>query len=486
MLQTTSAQLIESIKRNDGGGYEVVRVGAGLEITTPDAPSYNVPKGQVLLITQIVAQPTADIFGALVSYTTSPTGAITQGFEIRDKANTKQSEASFWSFRRNAVARAPNTPGAVDSRTSYPANIAKWSPKYPIVVPSEWDIHMVDVGVATKADFNSGASAYGILVDEDSARTLGFDVNTSSTDSERRYGVETFTASGSIAARAGKSIRILDVNVRMQPEGDEDGTGAIALIQAAGTRTLHKFCNQNHSEEWEASFSPADCWYLGENSALTVTFTGTNVGSITISYEYVDKDEVPAGVFWGSVAATKPGSGASPIGATSNQRRANTEITLFYPAAYNLDTSAATSAYTATSPTTGNQHMLYGYLMSAQKDTTDAAEQTLFTLTTGTTGGVIQCDNIAVNTVQTDYQLAPVLHCAAQNQAVNCCVDDLMVPCKPDDGSIWASALGFGDSNALGLLSVPVVADHNLDEFQISVWGRTVAARYTEPTNQEV
>jgi len=486
MLQTTSAQLIESIKRNDGGSYEVVRVGAGLETSTPDAPSYNVPKGQVLLITQIVAQPTADIFGGTVAYTTSPTGAITQGFQIRDKANTVQSTAAFWSFRRNPVARAPNTPGVLDSRTSYPANIAKWAPKYPIVVPSEWDIQLLDTGVGSETDLNCGAAAYGILVDEDSARTLGFDVNTSATDSERRYGVETFTASGSIAARSGKSIRILDVNVRMQPEGDEDGTGAIALVQAAGTRTLHKFCNQNHSEEWAASFCPADCWYLGENSALTVTFTGTNVGSITISYEYVDKDEVPAGVFWGSVAATKPGSGASPAGAFNLQRRANTEITLFYPASYNLDTSAATSAYTATSPTTGNQHMLYGYLMSAQKDTTAAAEQTLFTLTTGTTGGAIQNDTNVVNLVQTEYQLGPVLHCAAQNQAVNCCVDDLMVPCKPDDGSIWAASIGYGDSAPGGLLSVPAVADHNLDEFQISVWGRTVAARYTEPTNQEV
>lgn len=484
MLQTTSAQLLDSIKRNDGGGYEVVRVGAGLETITPSVPTYSVPRGQVLLITQIVTQPEANIFGGLVSFTTSPTGVLNQGFEIRDKANTVQSTASFWSFRRNPAARAPDTPAAVDGRVSAPANIAKWAPKYPLVVPSEWDIHLLD-GIDGKADFNSGAAAYGILVDEDSARTLGFDVNTSATDSERRYGVETFTGSGSIAARSGKSIRILDVNVRMQPEGDENGTGAIALIQAAGSRTLHKFANQNHSEEWEAAFSPADCWYLGENSALTVTFTGTNVGSITISYEYVDKDEVPAGVFWGSVAATKPGVDASPVGLTNAQRRANSEITLFYPAIYNLDTSAAASAYTATSPTTGNQHMLYGYLLTAQKDSTAAAEQTLFTLTTGTTGGTVKCGSAFVGTTQDEYQLAPVIHCASQRQAVNCCVDNLMVPCKPDDGSIWACALGFGPSTALGLLSTPAVADHNLDEFQFSVWGRTVAKRYTEPTNQE-
>lgn len=492
MLHTTSAQLLDSIKRNDGGGFEVVRVGAGVDqtfasATTASAPAFNVPRGQVLLLTQFVTQPTSMIAGALHAFDPSPTGVIKQGFDIRDAANTTQSEASFWSFRRTPTQFVPGTPTAVDQRTAPPANIAVWTPKFPVAIPGGWDITPQNLGVGTPGqggitDLGKSAAAYGILVDENSARTMGFQVNESATDADRRYGVSTFTSSGSIAARAGQSIRILDVNIRLQPE--TAGAAAIELLQAVGTRTLHKFSNQTPAEEIEHSFSPADSWYLGVNSALTVTFTGTNVGSIVISYEYVDSNDVPGGVFWGSVAATKPGSGASPVGLGSFQRRANTSITLFYPAAYNLNPAAATSAYTKTSPGTGDQHLLYGYALTAQKDTTAAIDQTLFTLTTGTTGGSVEASTLL--NVQTEYQLAPVLQAAAHDQSISCVVDNLAIPCKPDDGSIWVTALGFGDGQAAQLLTVPNTTDHNLDEFQGSVWGRTVASRYTDAANQEV
>lgn len=422
----------------------------------------SVPKGQVFLVTNIVIQGDPSNAGITGAFNPSPSGLIASGFTIENAAGTVETEVSFWSFRR-AQGVFDSSP-VTNWRNAPPANILNWRPRYPLVIPSGWSLNTG----ATVGQFGNGWAAYGILVDENSARTLGYDVNNSTTDSNRRYGItsQSATTSGFIPARTGKHIRIMDVVIRLQPQV---AGSTVKLTLAEGTgRVLYEVTNNNPSELLDLRFTPE--WILGQSEELDLTFSVANSGSITVTYEYLDNDDVPGDYFWSRVYPTYP----SPGVAGGAQKRISTAFTLFYPK----------NGSTRTAAKKGDQHWINGYAVSIQKDTTAVPEQAALAISSGTSSGGIAFG--ALGLTQSAYQISPTITASGHDQTVAVVVDEIDIPC-PEQAAIYVDTVGLDDgSGAASALSTPDTADLDVDEWSVTVWGRTTSKRYLNPTNRGV
>jgi hypothetical protein len=58
--------------------------------------------------------------------------------------------------------------------------------------------------------------------------------------------------------------------------------------------------------------------------------------------------------------------------------------------------------------------------------------------------------------------------------------------CKKDDGTIWIDAMALNvASGALSAVSAtPTAADADVDEWSVTMWGRTIPNRTTNPSNR--
>ena len=488
MLHTTSEQLLQQLRRSNGSaGVTPMRLGASRDqqITGGEAALYTVPRGQVFLMTQFVQQVGGVAAGVSSAYDPSPAASY-GGFNLLDVSGSTQSTGGFASFIRRLSVFDNGTDPTPSWLNSPPGNnVVAWKPKYPLAVFGGWTVQS---STTIGGNFHNASTVYGVLVDEDTARSMGFQVSGYSPDDTRRTFVTSATADATIAARAGQSIRILDVHVRLQPDTDRVTSGQtqyIELKQATDVRTLHKFINNNQSDMLEMQFSPADCWFLGENKALEIDFQGSDVGSITIMYEYVDANEVPGDVFWGSVSPTKPSPGLS-TGAAPNPV-VSTAVSLYFPGRYNLSPTPATAEYAHATPAQGEQYVLYGYGVSSQTligsgsgGAIPTPDQTLFTLSSGSTGGTI-------GSTQANYQLGPVFGALSHDHNVSAVVDDLYVPCAPSNGQIFVDTIGYGPATGgFSAVATPGNTNNGIDDWQVSVWGRANVDMVSTPTNQGV
>lgn len=459
-------QVLSRLSRiNDVG--DATAVGVVLEQQTGAGnAAITVPAGQVFLIDTVVVQADTAPAGIAAAFAASP-GLGTYGIRIDDAAGSAQSNIEFLAFRRWQQTFVPeNSP---NWRNAPPGNVVVWQPKYPIPVPQGWSIKNLVGG-----EWANQIAVYGKFLSMEGARTAGYDVNTSSTDANRRYGVTSFSPptaeTTQIAGRTGKSLRILDVYVRMQPETG-GATNKITLRQT-DDRVIFSWTNNNPSDLLELKFSPDIFLKSGVGLESVATIAGT--GSIVIVYEFVDDNEVPGDHWWGYVEPDLPTPTVSKVGTFSNAPVIGTRLVCYYPG---LDS-------TKTSPTKGCQHIVRGYTFSIQKDTTAVPDQTICCLSSGTAQGTIKFTAIGV-TSQSNVQISPVFTSTAHDQCVFGAVDNVNIPCKKDDGSIWVDTMAVGvASGVLSAATTPTTTDVDMDEWSWTVWGRTIPGKFSDPSNR--
>jgi hypothetical protein len=433
----------------------------------PSHRTFAVPEGQVFLIDTVVVQADPTPAGIDAGFDASP--ALTSyGITLNDASGTSQSSIQFLCFRRWQQTFVPeNSP---NWRNAPPGNAVVWKPKYPIPVPSTWSINC---GVG--GEWANQVAVYGRMISTDGARTAGYNVNNSSTDADRSYGIITFTPIAGqtthIPARAGKSIRILDVNVRMQPETG-GATNKITLSQTDG-RTIFSWTNNNPSDLLDVSFSPDI--FLAENVGLRSIGTIAATASVIISYEYVDIGEVPGNHWWGYVEPDLPTPTVTKIGLFSNAPSISTVLTCFYPR----------RATTKTSSTQGFQHLIKGYTFNIQKDTATAPDQTACCISTGSAGGTLAFGTIG--TTQANVQISPTFTSAAHDQCVYGAVDSVVIPCAKDNGAIYVDSLAVGAATGfVSAIGTPTSTIANIDEWSFTIWGSTIPTKFTNPSNRGV
>lgn len=458
-------QVLSRLSRiNDVG--DATAVGVVLEQQTGAGnAAITVPAGQVFLIDTVVVQADTTPAGLNAAFAASP-GLGTYGLTLNDAAGTAQSNIEFLAFRRWQQTFVPeNSP---NWRNAPPGNVIVWQPKYPIPVPQGWSVQNLVGG-----EWGNQVAVYGKTVSMEGARTAGYDVNTSTTDANRRYGVTSFSPPTAetthITGRTGKSLRILDVYVRMQPE--VGGTTNKITLRQTDDRVIFSWTNNNPSDLLELKFSPDI--FLKSGVGLETVATVAGASSVVIVYEFVDDNEVPSDHWWGYVEPDLPTPSVALVG--SNQSRAiSTVLTCYYPG---LDS-------TKTSPTKGCQHIVRGYTFSIQKDTTVSPDQTICCLSNGSAGGSIKFTINGI-TSQSNAQISPTFTSAAHDQCVFGAVDNINIPCKKDNGSIWVDSMALGQATGVGTAAnTPQATDVDIDEWSWTVWGRTIPNKFSDPSNR--
>ena len=473
MQKTTSQQLIDSLGYEGGRVGKPLVLGAAIDQTNQSvAPTagdlLTVPDGSILAITHLVLQiDQSSHIGVRVS---SPTADESfNGVSLKDPGGVIRGSMVFRGFSRYRSIFTGATP---DFRASQPGRVITWRPKYPIIVPSGWT---VDLPLATVAWGHSSA-VYGSMMSEAAARQLGYAVEpTGSPTTDRRAGIAStsgaLSATDVVAARTGKSIRVLDVHIMSQPE--VAAASSLTLQQTDGTK-IYKIVNDNPSEFVEQTLSPG--WFLKAGQALQVISDVVDVTSINVIYEYVDEDDVPGDSWFSVVEPEFPTPGTSTIGTLSSLTATSTEATLYYAK------PDAAGVHTRTSPNKGFQHMLNGYSFFCQKNATaqaatDDTEATRFAISTGSTGGSV---GFALATIsQTNLQLSPVFSASGHDQCTWGCVEGVNIPGDKDDGSLWVDAIGFN-----GLTTTPTEATNDLSAWAVNMWGRTASASFSPRTNR--
>lgn len=447
-------------------------VGVVLDQTNGADQILVVPKGQVFLITHIAVQ--AHDLQAGFSQSTPQAQAIASpdlsvyGITMMDTAGSQQQEISFLIFRRaQSVFEVQDSP---NWRNAAPGNMVTWRPKYPIPVPSGWTVKNTLGG-----EFGNSAAVYGYLIGESAAATAGYHVSNSATDANRIHNVNaaapTTSAADIAPARTGYCIRILDIHIRLQPRTG-GATNKLTLQQSDGS-VVFSWTNNNPSDMLERAISPEI--FLKSGVSLQLVGTIASTASVNVSYEYVPEDQVPGDAWWAYVepslatpTVTKTGFVALNL---SNVPYLSTEVTCYYPG----------RDVTKTSPTKGFQHILRGVEFSIQKTTTAVPDQTLVTLSTGSAAGLVAFPN-----VQTNVQLLPTISATNHDQCVYGGISDVNIPCTRDNGSLWIDTITVAAaSQGLSVgLSTPTTTDADIDEWSFTLWGKTIPARFTSPSNR--
>tara|TARA_R110002126_G_scaffold291760_1_gene457038 strand:- start:28122 stop:29561 length:1440 start_codon:yes stop_codon:yes gene_type:complete len=477
MLKTTSQQLIDSLGYEGGRVGQPVVLGTAIDQAQGAKVLFSVPLGSVLLITHVISQIDSQAY--LLGHTGSPGfDELLSQISLVDPDGTGRGGFTFRGFARNQdlFTQGGGTP---DFRASQPGEIVSWRPKYMIPVPSGWSVQQL----LNVIPWGNTSAVHGVLVTESAAEKMGYSTTaTASPTTERRFGIGSSSGSvaGSdlVAARTGKSIHILDVNIRVQPESATSNT--LTLRQADGT-VIYRVINDNPAEGVDQSFSPG--WYLKAGQALEIISDIEATNAVNVVYEFVEEDDVPGDVFFASVNPNvpTPNGGYFGTGGGLNNKilKANTEVTLYYAK------PDASGSHTRTSPNKGFQHMLRGYALSIQKEgteqaATDDTPQTRVCLSTGSAAGSV---NMAAaqdpDLLQTNYQITPVFSASGHDTCTHGVVDGINIPCKKDDGSIWVDAIGLET-----VLGSPTNGTGGVRDWTINLWGRTVSAQFTDRTNE--
>lgn len=471
MLKTTARQIRDKSIAGDLGQPIVCSAAIVQDYSASLRTMFEVPRGQVLLITSVQTQATGNKRGVSTTPTNSP-GATFYGIQITDEDGAAQGTFGFMGFIRNASVFDAGTPTA---QSAEPGNVEVWHPKYAIPVPGGSSVDLQ----STIGDFGNHGAIHGVLVDEGAALSMGYNVNPVLTKSRHGIAVTRGDSNGGsgevvLAGRPGKHIRILDIHARVQPITNTINT--VTLRQTTGGQTFFGISNSNVVDSLEQKFSP-DELFLGEGEGISIFSTVDNQCSIVIHYEFVDPEDVPANVFWGYLSPTKPGTGAT---AGTLGRHAEQAFTLYYPK----------TGSTKTSPGKGHQHMVRGVTINVQKDAGDYqsgvqnTEQTLFAISHGASASSLGLT--AAGLTQANVQITPTLFAGLPYQNVSFVDDGLNVACKPDDGQIWFQSAGFGNNGqALGFVFQAVAtASCDIVAWHSTIWGRTISSTFRNLPNR--
>lgn len=492
MLKATSQQITDSIWGGvEDVGAQPVVIGASLngEIQAGGTAVLNsVPPGQVFLATHFSMQALG-LYGISGTqgkdFMASPSLAAL-GFDIESSTGTTESEVKALRFTRNQTAFQQ---GATPTwRSAVPSNYTLWKPKYPIAIPAGWEIN--NTANTLFGEWVNFSAVYGVLVSEESARTMGYAVSNSAVDADRVTGVVsslgTASATTILAGRTGKSIRILDVHIRMQP--DQEASNVLQLSQTTDNRVWCEVANSTPGEMIDQSFSP-DIW-LKAGEGIQIQTTVADTASVVISYEFVDADEVPGDAWWACVNPTIPTPGATAGGFQNAYREASTQIELYYP----RRDADGDSTFTKTTAGTGFQHIVRGYVASAQKTASgstsaDDVDQQVFAIAGGPGSFSFGHASIVVNLLVDgfNYQVSQVFGIGYQRQNLLSVVDDINVPVA-DDGAMYVEAYGFAPDVSAAFTPAgsvtPTATDGDIDNWSVSMWGRTVPTKFPYVLNR--
>lgn len=474
MLKTTAQQIYEKCVAGDLGQPIVCSAAIDQGSSAQVRTMFRVPRGQVLLITSVHTQATTNKHGISTTPTNSP-GSGFYAIQLTDEAGVAQWVFGFQAFIRNASVFNASTPNA---ESAEPGNVEVWHPGYAIPVPGGFTIDLQ----ATIGDFGNHGAVHGVLVDEGAAKSMGYNVNPVATKS--RHGIAVSRGDGTggsgeslVAGRPGKHIRILDLHVRVQPATNTINT--VELRQSSGGEVFYGISNANVVDSREQVITPAD-FFLGEGEGIDVLSTVDDQCSVTVQYEYVDPEDVPANAFWGYLEPTRPTPNATALPVLTDARRAEQVVTLYYP-----KTGAA-----GTTPGKGHQHLVRGVALSVQKaagayeNNVQVVEQTLFSLSHGAAASSLALSAIGLS--QANVQIIPTLFAGLHSQNVGLVDDRMNVACKPDDGALWWQSIGLGnDGTATAAATSPVAAaDADILAWHVTVWGRTIASTFRNLPNR--
>lgn len=467
MLRKTTQMLIDSLGYERGFVGAPMAIGANLEQTQGSNRLLAVPAGQVFLITHFVGQ--VDVSAYITTFEGSPqVSSLYSGVSVASVPS-----GNPWVVRFRGMARWNNlfrTGGTPNWMNSPPSNPISWQLKYPIAVPGPWTIN----GSGSGQGWGNGMSVHGFFVDAAAARTMGFQVdNTAGVTSDNRvFGVASDNGSGStlITGRAGKSIRILDIDIRFQPETN---TASVLTLQQGDGRRIFRIPNSNPAEMVHVQCSPDIFLKAGEDLEIDAPDFSC---SVNVSYEFVDASEVPDDHWWSCVDPTKPTPTTTGTGFLDIYKKVSTELTLYYPG----------SDTTGTSPGKGFQHFLRGYVLGAEKTSvaqtvdSDLTEQTRMAITSGPAAGAIAFSTAVIT--GDGYHVTPVWSLSAHDQVLNVCAQGLNIPGNPDDGSFWFNTLQTGPSAA----TTPSDTEADIAAWGLTMWGRRVPNKTIAQSNRGV
>lgn len=444
------------------------------------------PAGQVAIITKVVGT-------AYPNKETSPgfgdANELYSGMIVYDENGDLTAEGAEWLgyWRNDLLFEGAQTPSW---RSAVPCAPVVWEPEQPLIIPP---MHTLRANMS--GNMAGGCFAcYGYIVDQDSARHLGFDTNTQDftydTNKKNRSGFRGVgLTTGSpyinlITAQTGYTIQVIDINVRIQSTVHAPTKrtvlfqGTTIIDQTTASNVIMKFTANNPSDPLEWTFSPGI--YLDANQGLWYSraaddlLSENGVGStINVTYRYVKNSDVPKDHFWSFMAPTLAGSTAATAGTSSLYATASTVATVRYPGiAGDPVLAAASVASTATAPGVGKQFVVEGYCISAQKDLTVLADQSFMAITTGTASGNIGIASSGLTT--TNKLISPIIALSSHDQSFALAVDGINIPCIKDTGRIQVDMTTVSASGS----ATPAASDADLDELAVLVWGRTSQARF--------
>lgn len=455
---------------------QLVLNGKAQMIATPTISTASTPTvvatqaGEVAIITKIVCT-------GYPNKETSPgfndDDEETNGLFLYDENSDLTLEGlSFLRFRRNDLLfEGAQTPSW---RSAVPCKPIVWEPEQPLVIPPKHTLRS-----SMNSNMAGGCFAcYGYVVDQDTARSLGFSTNTQDLSYSNKLNRQGFRGAiiasvdvskaywELIPAITGYAIQIIDVHVRMQPIAHAPTNIIYAYYGAAGNfldqNYIMQFVNNNPGDMAEWSFSPgiylpADkSFFFGRfNPSLSDSAAS---GSVNVTYRYVPSSEVPQDQWWSYIQPSLPTPSTGSIGTNDLFTAISTDVVPFYP--------GKSSQPSTSNPGNGKQHIVEGFCFSAQKDTTVASSQLYWALTTGTsTTGTIGVASSGLTT--TNYLISPIIALSSHDQMLAMAVDGLAVPCVPDSGLVLI------DTTATGPVNTPVT-NLQVDEWNCLVWGRTI------------
>lgn len=447
----------------------LARAGKALVVSIPtdaatgSATNIEVPVGQTFVVTKIWSQGHAS--HSSTYSTATRTGLTVTGLDAAGDA------ASYASLLWPASQRLDSIHAAASPShlSSIPDRPVCWEPSHPIVIASKWSAASTQA-----AQTCGGVALYGYLIGNGDAATLGLEtsglhLNTSG----RRIGFAGVNASNTdaelIPARAGYSIKILDIYYRSCPLAHvpthtvrlyEDADATEDYSPSTTDRTVFLFTN-NNPDVSEYIASPG--LYLTPGVALRMIASDANVmASVNVIFEYVPSSSVPKNHWWSFTEPALPTPALGTIGTSSLTVAAGTTLSLYYPA----------TGETKTTPLKGQQHVVEGVAWSIQKDLDATSDHVIFAVTTGSAVGTLGLSAYAIT--QSNYLITPMLMAGGHDQNLTGGIDRIRIPCPKDDGLVMVEALAVGSD----LISTPSNAAANVDEWAVTAWGETVPATY--------
>lgn len=466
---------------------QLVMEGRAQLVGTPTADTGTVPvcvetqAGQVAIITKIVGM-------CLPSNDTSPglsDAGATQALLLYDENGDVTSEGvRFLAFQR--VDAAFFSPSAIENSwmSAVPSCPVVWEPEEPLIVPPR---HKLRAAMDSANTMAGGTFAcYGYIVDQGTARTLGFSTNTQDdtyktasptgiTLNMSGFRGAAITSTGVVElvrAFPGYTVQVIDLFVRVQPMAGGATTksvligGATDLTDASLTLdTIFVGVNNNHGDmaEWKG----APCIYLDPSDGLWIGTANDCRASVTCTYRYIPTSEVPQGQ-WRAYAAPAVPTGATG-GTSSLYMQASRELTLKYPTRPDGTSFSPQSIIT---PDVGYQHVVEGYMISGQKDATISSDRLYFAIAEAAgVGSPVGLSGSGLTT--TSNLISPILCLGSHNQMLALTVDGLNIPCTKDEGVVRVEMTATGSG-----ATTPAAADFDVDELHVLVWGRTIPARF--------